>query len=205
MYANDNRDRYPDPVALGDAPGVEFAWAFRRGINEPDPANPAVVETKGLHNVLFRGKYLPATGTWICPSNGGRNTLLAERNSYAWNVSRTNASWTSKQRGTPPLLNGVRSEKDWWYVQDNVFYAVRATDVASTSTAVSSTNPYAPTTPQSLNNWYMPHLYKTKRVNAQDNRARQGSTNVLFLDGSTGMFVYTPTSGFAPAEVVRGQ
>jgi prepilin-type processing-associated H-X9-DG protein len=51
----------------------------------------------------------------------------------------------------------------------------------------------------------MPHHYKTHQVNTYNNAARQGSTNVLFLDGSTGYFVYTVNSGFAPAEVDRGE
>ena len=44
MYANDNRDHFPSPEACGD-PAGEYSYAFRRGVNEPDPTNPAVVET----------------------------------------------------------------------------------------------------------------------------------------------------------------
>lgn len=103
------------------------------------------------------------------------------------------------------MLNGAPSPKDWWYVQDNVFYAVRATDSPWTSVSVSSTNPYAPNAPQSLNNWFMPHQYRAKKILTNDNRTRQGSTLVLFMDGSTGFFIYTTTSGFAPKEVLRGE
>jgi prepilin-type N-terminal cleavage/methylation domain-containing protein/prepilin-type processing-associated H-X9-DG protein len=205
MYANDNKDHLPDPVACGDTSTCVFAYAYRRGVNEPDPANPAVVETLGLPNLLFRYKYLPSAQVWVCPSRGGRVSTLSELNSYCWNVSTTTSAYTSKQRNVPPTVNGVRSPKDWWYVQDNVFYAIKATNVASTSSAVTPTNPFSPTTPMSLNFWYMPHQFRVKQVNTYNNAARQGSTNVLFLDGSTGYFVYTTTSGFAPAEVVRGQ
>jgi prepilin-type N-terminal cleavage/methylation domain-containing protein/prepilin-type processing-associated H-X9-DG protein len=205
MYANDNRDHFPNPESVGDSPASPFAYAFRRGINEPDPTTPSTVETRGLPNLLYNQKYLKAIEVWICPSNGGRNTSLAQLNTYCWNVSALTSGYTSKQRNSIPLLNGAPSIKDWWYIQDNVFYAVKSTNVMNTSTSVVANNPFAPPTPTSLNFWYMPHQYRAKRINSQDNRLRQGATNVLFLDGSTGMFIYTSSSGFSPQEVIRGE
>lgn len=197
MYANDNRDHYPSPEACGDSSVSEYAYAFRRGINEPDPANPATLETLGLHNLLARMKYLPAAAIWICPSNAGRQATQTTMNTYCWNVSKTNSALTSKQRGRAPVVNGAPSPKDWWYVQDSVFYAVKSTNVPNT--ALNSAGAV------SLNFWYMPHQYRVKRLNTYENNKRAGSTNVLFQDGSVGFFIYTPTSGFAPAEVVRGE
>lgn len=204
MYANDNRDHFPNPESCGD-PAGEYSYAFRRGVNEPDPTNPAVVETLGLPNLLFRLKYLPSTRIWVCPSNGGRTALESELNSFCWNVTRTNSGFTSKQRGrAPTVTNATTGEvttslKDWWYIQDNVFYAVWKSNAANVPSSGNSLGA------QSLNNWYMPHQYRMKRVATSDNRARQGSTNVLFLDGSVGFFIYTTTSGFSPAEVLRGE
>lgn len=204
MYANDNRDHYPNPESCGDPVG-EYSYAFRRGVNEPDPTNPAVVETLGLPNLLYRLKYLNSIRIWICPSNAGRVSAESELNSYCWNVTRTNSGYTSKQRGrAPSVVNASTGEvttslKDWWCVQDNVFYAVwksNAANVPSSGNSLGAT---------SLNNWYMPHQYRMKRVATTDNRARQGSTNVLFLDGSVGFFIYTTTSGFTPAEIIRGE
>lgn len=197
MYANDNRDHFPNPEACGDSDVCEFAYAFRRGIEEPDPANPSVVETLGLPNLLYRLKYLPSIQIWVCPSAAGRSATLSELNSYCWNISKTNSGFTSKQRGRAPVVGGAPSTKDWWYIQDNVFYAVKTTNQPSTSPTSAGAI--------SLNNWYMPHQYRLKRVVTTDNQKRQGSTNVLFQDGSVGFFIYTGNSGFSPAEIVRGE
>jgi prepilin-type N-terminal cleavage/methylation domain-containing protein/prepilin-type processing-associated H-X9-DG protein len=214
MYINDYHDHLPDPIATGDdaqlvgEPQVTYAAAFRRGINEPDPTNPSTVETLGLHNLLYTRKYLTNPLVWLCPSYGGRVSTGSQRNSYCWNICIQDptvpeegvANLTSGQRNVPPINPNtlVADQTLWWYVMDNVYYAAHATNVAN-----SPTNQRGPV---SINSWYLPHNYGKSRVNTSSNLRSQGSTNVLFYDGSVGIFVYSSNANStSPSAVIRGQ
>ena len=194
MYANDNADHFPSPVACGDGPAVTASPNFRLGINEPDPTNPSVVETLGLHNLLYRLGYAKSVQLWVCPSTSGRVGAAAKLNSYSWNVTTTIASYTSLERGREPLNSlGLPSPSSWWFVQDNVGYAPFATNVPAT---VNASAVY-------MNYWYYPHQYQIKRETGSALTSSQGSTNVLFYDGSVGHMVYSPVSGTLVQTVVR--
>jgi len=194
QYTNDNRDHLPNPEACGDAPNVEAAAPFRRGIDEPDPTNPSVVETLGLHNLLYRLKYLPNKEVWVCPSAGGRTESLAEKNSYTWNITRTISGYTSVQRGrTPRNAAGNPAPGSWWLVQDNAGTSAWATNAPKTTNATGVFSNY----------WYYPHQYAVKRLTTSNVSGRQGSTNVLFYDGHVGVLVFSQKGGTAAQAVIR--
>jgi prepilin-type N-terminal cleavage/methylation domain-containing protein len=207
MYGNDNKDHWPDPGALGDTldptdTATQYAASFRRGINEPDPTNPTKLETLGLHNLLFNRKYLTNPLVWLCPSYGGRVSTTSQTNSYAWNVTTDNSAYTSAQRNAAPTAidpytgNTALPLQQWWYVQDNVFYATAKTNLSWQCDYPSA---------EAINTWYMPHNYGKARISTQSDQLRQGSTNVLFQDGSIGYFIYTSNGSTNPSAILRGQ
>ena len=196
MYANDNRDHFPTPEACGDGSTVSTAANFRRGIDEPDPTNPDLKETLGLHNMLYRRGYCKAKEVWKCPSYAGRLTTYVGDNSYAWNVTKTIAGYTSLQRGRVPVNSlGVQSPASWWYVQDNVGIVPFNTNVPKTVDVAGVFG----------NFWYLPHQYRTKQVVSAAVTGRQGSSNVLFYDGAVGYFVYQSQGNTAVQSVIRGE
>lgn len=200
LYANDNKDHFPTPEAIGDGNTIERAAAFRRGINEPDPTDPTVLETLGLHNMLYRLGYAKAKEIWFCPSSVPRLEISTAGNSYMWNVTRTIAKYTSVQRGRVPrnATTGAPEPHNWWYVQDNPNVPPYTTNQPLTSNVGSAL----------LGQMFLPHQYRAKRKVTSTVSQRQGSTNVLFYDGSVGMFVYDSRSAsmsVAIPTVVRGE
>ncbi len=109
MYANDNRDKYPNSVALGN-----FAYRMRPGlrtVNDPG-AKP---ETYGLAAVLHGiepgddlsaglpspPRYLPADSeVWVCPAQSPENMALG--NTYAFSIAGGLDDWTSIYRAKHP-------------------------------------------------------------------------------------------------------
>lgn len=199
LYANDNKDHFPTPDAIGDSSTIERGSSFRRGINEPDPADPTVVETLGLHNLLYRLGYAKSKELWLCPSSVPRLEISTTGNSYMWQVTRTIAKYTSLQRGRVPRdSSGKPAPQNWWYVQDN------------------PNTPPSPTNQPVLVNigaaltgqMFLPHQYRAKRKITSTASQRQGSINVLFYDGAVGTFVFDSRSAqTSPAipTVVRGE
>jgi prepilin-type N-terminal cleavage/methylation domain-containing protein len=120
MYANDNRDHYPDNITVGN-------WAYRRqpGLRDPnDPSSrpewlgiaavlqgikpndystgmtiPAV--TASLAPILAgQSGYLSArSNVWICPAYP--DMFLQYKNTYCYNINSAVGSYTSIQRGLP--------------------------------------------------------------------------------------------------------
>lgn len=199
LYANDNKDHFPTPEAIGDSATIERGSSFRRGINEPDPANPALVETLGLHNMLYRLGYAKSKELWLCPSAVPRLEISTAGNSYQWQVTRTIAKYTSLQRSRVPRDGTNKpAPQNWWYVQDNP-----NTPPTTTNQPVTA-NIGAALTGQ----MYLPHQYRAKRKITSNVTQRQGSLNVLFYDGAVGMFVFDSKSAqTSPAvpTVVRGE
>lgn len=223
MYANDHRDRYPDPVAVGEPATARSAAAFRRGVLEPDTNNTAIRETLGLPNLLagtlrsVNGErtgpaYIQARDVWLCPSWDGRNATRVTRNSYEWNVTRTIAALGSGARGRtpvqPPTLsngnpNPLAGRPDlslWWYVRDNV----RA--------APNNTNEQVPLDSNGNNVtamwnsfWAYPHPYRSNRRITASASLSTGSQNVLYYDGSVGTIVVRVVNGTSQSAFVRGE
>lgn len=108
MYANDNKDRFPDPSATGN-----YTFRMRPGFKTPDDPG-ALPEVYGLAAVLHGispkddisgglprpAKYLAADGdVWICPSQSP--TMQAYGNTYSFSVN-SNMSQTSIWRAKHP-------------------------------------------------------------------------------------------------------
>ena len=185
MYANDYRDHYPDPRVVGD--GAQSAAAFyRRGVEQPDEANPLVKETLGLPNMLAQRGYLKGREVWICP--GAPERFKAYGNTYTWNVSRTNSGYTSKQRA---------KEREAFYVYDNYFKLPYTTNVPRG--APGGSDGTLPTT-----QWVFPHRYGGK---TKSGAKRQGAANCMFVDGYVGILAYVEryTSTAPKLEVIRGE
>ncbi len=140
MYENDNRDHLPSPQACGDADGVTAGAFFRRGVNEPDPITPTIVETLGLPNLMYTGKYLQNSKIWICPtaSQTGATSLQSQTNSYSVQLTSAISAMTSGVRARMPLdpATGLPSQLTWWYVSDNYQYPVAATNVPKTNSMI---------------------------------------------------------------------
>ncbi len=205
QYANENGDHFPNPEALGDHPATVASPVFRRGINEPDPSDPAIVETKGMPNLLYRLGYLTSEGVWLCPSQtAGWGALFSEKNKYGVNVTRTNAAMTSLKRSRIPLhpINKTPLVATWWSVQCN--WGVQP---------FPTNQPKLPTSTISEGgamsyNLYYPHEYRVRRNVSEEwpQSKRRGSTNVLFLDGVIGMYLFERTPNDTTMQTaVRGE
>lgn len=214
MYANDNRDHFPSPEAVGDAPTIPVAAGFRRGVSERDSSNPSLTETLGLPNLLagtFRGEkgiaYLKNPEVWVCPSWSGRQATKVERNSYETRVSLRVSNFTSLQRGKTPkaaalLSNGSPNPNagntdydNWWYVRDNVSLGPQPTNQALTSNTTLLWN--------SL--WYYPHKYRINKKVQVNVSMSTGSQNVLYYDGAVGSLVVANPGGVQTKTWVRGE
>jgi prepilin-type N-terminal cleavage/methylation domain-containing protein len=108
MYANDNKDHFPDPVTTGN-----YTYRMRPGFRTAGDAG-ALPEVYGIAAV-FHGiqpgadlsnglpqpaRYLPADGAvWLCPSQG--DAMLAYGNTYSFSIN-SNVSKTSMYRAKHP-------------------------------------------------------------------------------------------------------
>jgi prepilin-type N-terminal cleavage/methylation domain-containing protein/prepilin-type processing-associated H-X9-DG protein len=175
MYANDNKDHYPDSYTVGGS-------IYRRGPGEVNPSDPTSrPEIYGLPCVLGDGKYLPLhTEVWICPS--ASDQFKDYKNTYVANLI---PGGSSLDRGSG--YRGKDAQKDVFYIYDNFSALPFLSGFRRGSTD---------TQPQ-LNSglWLIPHAYRVK-VQSGTTGARRGAINILFLDGSVGIGVYgNPASG----------
>lgn len=197
MYANDNRDKFPDKLVMGN-------WNFRLrpGLtNTLDPSSypewmglPAVLHgirntdydfnmsraqvTTGLTIALARrGRYIGAlSGVWMCQSFPDR--FRDYGNTYAWSNAQIFGQYTSVSRGR----KRDKTVSDWG-IWDNFNY-LPFTPGAMPGPSVSSG--YTLQTPAK---WIIPHRSK----NGQRNKAM----NMLYMDGRVVQLNYT-TSGTGP-------
>lgn len=181
MYANDFWDHYPDGYTVGGA----FVRVLPGMLGSNDPY--AVPEIYGLPAVFRDGGYLKNLGVWRCPA--ARDNIAAWGNTYIWSLlggatiqsvnqpSKSNlARWTSLLRGRPD-----NNEQYWVY--DN-FTTLPWTSGSRRTTGSAGTIPPA--------QQRYPHDFRAReRVGV-----RQGSINVLFIDGHVGVvcYVITPES-----------
>jgi prepilin-type N-terminal cleavage/methylation domain-containing protein/prepilin-type processing-associated H-X9-DG protein len=163
MYANDNDDHYPDSYALGGAP-------VRVAPGRKSPGDPnALPETYGMPALYRDLGYMKDLKIWVCPN--AREEMNEWGNSYIWaTLGSTTAKWTSLKRGRPDN-NGT------YWVYDN-FTNWPWTSGSRRTTGTPTTFP--PTSQ------VLPHAYNVKSVIGN----RQGSINVLFIDGHVGVVVY---------------
>ncbi|HRK30519.1 MAG TPA: prepilin-type N-terminal cleavage/methylation domain-containing protein [Tepidisphaeraceae bacterium] len=174
MFANDNKDRYPDSYAVGGAP-------FRRGPGEVNPADPtSTPETYGLPALFDERGYMKfAPGVWTCPAQGEK--MVSYKNTYIW--ATTTTGWTSAQR------KNVKNQNVFW-VYDNF------ANEPFRSGARRGTGDQIPVL-QAIE-WRFPHRYGrrvTVGVEEGNSNRRRGAINVLYMDGAVGMALYVQDSG----------
>jgi prepilin-type N-terminal cleavage/methylation domain-containing protein/prepilin-type processing-associated H-X9-DG protein len=180
MYANDNKDYYPDGYTVGGAPVRVYP-----GLKAPGDPN-AAEETFGLAAILRDRGYLNQPSAWICPS--AADEIVSWGNTYihqtlggtsftaVTNPEPTNpAKWTSRERGL-----SQRNETFW--VWDN-FTTWPWSSGSRRTTGTLTTFPAA--------QQQYPHDYRTKKLAGK----RQGSINILFIDGHVGVGVYALRPG----------
>jgi type II secretory pathway pseudopilin PulG len=167
MYANDNRDKWPDAYTTGN-------WGFRVRPGFKTSNDPfAFPEIYGLAAVLHgirvgddlsqgvktQGRWLSGvSNVWVCPSTS--DLMKSYGNTYAFSIAASLASANSKSRSKLP---------DSWMVWENY----TAYPWLSGSRAGSNTNGY--TIP--VNQRYMPH----RRIN------KLGVHGILFWDLHVGV------------------
>src|SRR3954447_16410272 len=155
MYANDNKDRYPDDWTVG-------LCVYRRGYQERNPADPfSLPEVYGLPSLFQIHGYIKGPGVWLCPS--ALDKFRDYKNTYVWTllstkITSTNAYpaglWTSRRRGdnkgtgTNPTPNA-----DLFWVTENLLNIPPATGFNYGG----SGQPTAPELKQ-----FPPHSYRTK-------------------------------------------
>ena len=186
MYTNDNKDHYPNPAAIGDGNGAACAQ-FRRGIDEPDPANPGVKETLGLHNMFYQRGYLKSKQLWVCPSQP--DFMKAYGNTYIWlGLTSGVSAYTSKQRSNS-------SREDTPFLYDNYLQQPYATNVPRNAIGA----PGITTIPAAQ--YVYPHPYRGKVKTVGMTGKRQGMANTLFLDGSIGIAWFADQGGSSPKTI----
>jgi len=183
MYANDYKDKYPDMYTLGGAP-------FRRAIGEVNPSDPgSVPEIFGLNALFHQLKYLAGNSAiWVCPS--ASDLIRSYKCTYIFALTPDGFK-SSKNRGK------TASEGVFW-VYDNAFnypFTTGARRGSGDSLA-----------PIPTNLTLYPHNYRTKN-NSGTTGNRQGSVNVLFIDGHVGHMVYqdVPGSSTPKTRMIRGE
>jgi prepilin-type N-terminal cleavage/methylation domain-containing protein/prepilin-type processing-associated H-X9-DG protein len=163
MYANDNRDHFPDAYTLGN-----YTYRVQPGLRTNDPA--AEPELYGLaavlHGISFKdrgnvpdalsrkARYVDArSGVWVCPS---QNDYFKEfKNTYSFSLATGIAKWTSIHRGRPSAARAL-----WVW------------DSYSHGPIISGFRGPQPSNPLSTRMY--PHRMKNKKL---------GATNVLYVDG----------------------
>jgi len=198
MYANDNRDMFPDKFTMGN-------WNTRRlpGMrNSQDPSSypewmglPAVLHgirvtdydlnlsqaeaEKRIKVALSRKpKYLPAGNIWMCPSFPDR--FAEYGNTYAW----TNAAIMGNQTSIKRARLGATNSAGEWMVWDNFNFIPYTPGAMAPSTGMSA---YSLATEA---RWVIPH----KSVDGQFNKGM----NMLFMDGHVARLNYSPSKPPTP-------
>lgn len=175
MYANDFYDHYPDGYTVGGA--VVRVLPGMLGPNDPF----AVPEIFGLPAVYRDGGYLKNLGVWRCPS--AREPISDWGNTYTWGVlggttiaSVSEASKTNVARWTSLLRGRERNNEQYW-VYDN-FTTLPWTSGSRRTSGSAGTIP-----PAAIR---YPHDFRAREIVG----VRQGSINVLFIDGHVGVVAY---------------
>jgi prepilin-type processing-associated H-X9-DG protein len=178
MYANDNRDRYPDLWTLGlNYYRVGYQVSYGSG------GGP---EVYGLPSLYQINGYIKGPNVWICPA--ALDKFKDYKNTYLWLAynpfkSQTEyalANRTSKQRG-----NSANANSFW--VQDNINNQPPVSGINGSGSTPTSLDPTL------TGHQMLPHTYWTKVNTTTTGGVRRGAMNILFLDGSIGLAVYTPS------------
>lgn len=192
MYANDNRDVFPDKASLGVS-------VYRMGVGKQDPAYGPNREVYGLtallhgvypgetfENGIPKPRYIPGVdGVWICPAMP--DWMKAFGNTYFWNTNDSQMVKTSRFRGRSTNTS-IRA------VSCNLSFMPPATTGVPGNTGV--------ITPAS--NYIYPHSTRVPRRRVVPGSRIQGSINVLFIDGVVGTITYTYKSGTTlQEEIIR--
>ena len=179
MYANDNKDHYPDDWTVG-------LCVYRRGYLEINPVDPfSRPEVYGLPSLYNIHGYIKTNNVWICPA--AIDKFKEFKNTYIWalltrpTVSNPHspATWTSRQRGNTIASSGSRIDTFW--VSENLVNIPPTTGFNYSGIG-------QPTDP-TLSGQLLPHPYRSK-VTSSANDVRRGAMNVLFIDGSVGIAIY---------------
>jgi hypothetical protein len=175
MYANDNHDHYPDLWTLGlNYYRVGYGVAYGSG------GNP---EVYGLPSLFHMLGYMRSPKSWICPS--AFEKFQSYQNTYYWlaynpfksEKERELSGWTSRQRGD-------HANRDGYWVTENISLQPPVSGINGSGSSASSQDP-------TLSGRQMyPHRYRSKSNTATS--ARRGAANVLYIDGSIGIFVASP-------------
>lgn len=190
MYANDNKDRYPDSYTLG-------GWNFRRAVGENNPLNPgSYLETYGLNAVFDQKKYLPGkSAVWICPS--ATDDARSYKCTYSFALIDYNSASSSQQEWRTQKMRGRAKTKAWW-VNDNIQYRPWTTGFRKGTSESTSGMLLTDTTV------VYPHNYRTRLKTGQTGRT--GSINVLFGDGAVGVVTFVNIgANLQDSEVLRGE
>jgi prepilin-type processing-associated H-X9-DG protein len=176
MYANDNRDHYPDDYTVG-------LCVYRSGYGEKNPVDPfSLPEVYGLPSLYHINGYMKGEKVWICPSalekfQSYKNTyiwaLMTRKNTNQNGYGKAMANWTSRTRADP-------KNRDTYWVSENLVNLPPTTGFQFSGT----TSP----TDGEIKGQVLPHPYRTK-INSSFNGTRRGAMNILFLDGSIGIYV----------------
>ena len=188
MYANANSDHYPDDWTVG-------LCVYRRGYLERNPLDPySLPEVYGLPSLYNINGYIKTNDVWICPA--ALEKFREYKNTYIWALmSRTApanhpmSKWTSRTRAENKASRNFES----FWVSENLTNAPPATGLNYSGSGQ----------PQDLTlkgAQMLPHPYRTK-VSTGLFDPRRGAMNILFLDGSVGIGVYTPGNN----TLVRGE
>src|SRR5437764_6267540 len=166
MYANDNKDHYPDDWTVG-------LCVYRRGYLETNPFDPfSIPEVYGLPSLYNIRGYITGNGVFVCPA---QNEKFKEyKNTYIWALltrptaanPRSPATWTSRQRGNAM----VSGRLTFFWVSENL------TNVPPTT----GFNYSGIGQPQdgTIKGQLLPHPYRTK-VTSSAFDTRRGAMNIL--------------------------
>jgi type II secretory pathway pseudopilin PulG len=175
MYANANRDHYPDDWTVG-------LCVYRRGYLEVTPEDKAALpEVYGLPALYAINGFIKTNNVWICPS--AMEKFKSYKNTYIWTLlSRTPnnsnpvalARWTSGMRNDP-------KRRDTYWVSENLTNKPPLTGF-NYSFAGQPSDP-------DIKGQLFPHTYRTKIQSSASGAQRRGAMNILFIDGSIGIYV----------------
>jgi prepilin-type N-terminal cleavage/methylation domain-containing protein/prepilin-type processing-associated H-X9-DG protein len=175
MYANDNRDHYPDLWTLGlNYYRVGYQVSYGSG------GTPEIYGLPSLYHI--RG-YIKSPKTWICPSAIPK--FQEYQNTYYWlsynpfksATELALSGRTSKQRSNPAVAES-------YWVTENISMQPPVSGLNGSGSSATTLDPTL------TGRQVYPHRYRTK-VNTLTSD-RRGAANVLYLDGSIGIIVVTP-------------
>jgi len=197
MYANDNRDHYPDRWTVGIA-GYRVGYQVVYG-------SGGLPEVYGLPSLYAIRGYIKSNKVWICPSTIEK--FKDYENTYIWHtfdafstnaLTRANAGWTSLQRGSS-------AHRNTFFVEENLTGQPPVSGINYGGGAGTSVFPQDNTL---VGHQMVPHAYWMKTDSNSSAGSRRGAQNILFFDGSLGIAVYSPTrdsTGSPITTIIHGQ